>query len=75
MQGHTDRCVTEVDIFVRLGKEIAGDVPLKVINDGEATGPSTAPDLAARALATPGHGPGGSAEDQIWKCVDPFVES
>jgi len=26
-----------VDIFVRLGKEIAGDVPLKVINDGEVT--------------------------------------
>ncbi|CAE7392370.1 SPAC4G8.04, partial [Symbiodinium necroappetens] len=28
---------SEVDIFVRLGKEIAGDVPLKVINDGEVT--------------------------------------
>lgn len=26
-----------VDIFIRLGKEIAGDVPLKVINDGEVT--------------------------------------
>jgi len=26
-----------VDIFVRLAKEIAGDVPLKVINDGEVT--------------------------------------
>jgi len=26
-----------VDIFVRLAKEMAGDVPLKVINDGEVT--------------------------------------
>merc|ERR1719446_608743 len=26
-----------VDIFVRMSKEVAGDVPLKVINDGEAT--------------------------------------
>jgi predicted NBD/HSP70 family sugar kinase len=26
-----------VDIFVRLGKAVAGDVPLKVINDGEVT--------------------------------------
>mmetsp|Transcript_6013 Transcript_6013/g.9616 ORF Transcript_6013/g.9616 Transcript_6013/m.9616 type:complete len:665 (+) Transcript_6013:87-2081(+) len=26
-----------VDIFVRLAKDIAGDVPLKVINDGEVT--------------------------------------
>merc|ERR1719446_277495 len=26
-----------VDIFMRLAKEIAGDVPLKVINDGEVT--------------------------------------
>merc|ERR1711865_973960 len=26
-----------VDIFVRLAKELAGDVPLKVINDGEVT--------------------------------------
>ena len=48
VQGHTDRCVTEVDIFVRLGKEIAGDVPLKVINDGEATWPSTGPTGAGR---------------------------
>jgi predicted NBD/HSP70 family sugar kinase len=26
-----------VDIFVRMAKEVAGDVPLKVINDGEVT--------------------------------------
>jgi len=26
-----------VDIFIRLAKEVAGDVPLKVINDGEVT--------------------------------------
>merc|ERR1712187_850512 len=26
-----------VDIFIRIAKEIAGDVPLKVINDGEVT--------------------------------------
>merc|ERR1712086_1241470 len=26
-----------VDIFQRLAKELAGDVPLKVINDGEVT--------------------------------------
>jgi len=26
-----------VDIFVRIAKEVAGDVPLKVINDGEVT--------------------------------------
>merc|ERR1719401_1013548 len=26
-----------VDIFQRISKEIAGDVPLKVINDGEVT--------------------------------------
>merc|ERR1712072_1211291 len=26
-----------VDIFVRLAKDVAGDVPLKVINDGEVT--------------------------------------
>lgn len=25
-----------VDIFQRISKEVAGDVPLKVINDGEA---------------------------------------
>merc|ERR1712100_774747 len=26
-----------VDIFARIAKEVAGDVPLKVINDGEVT--------------------------------------
>jgi hypothetical protein len=26
-----------VDIFIRLAKEVGGDVPLKVINDGEVT--------------------------------------
>merc|ERR550525_2347214 len=26
-----------VDIFVRMAKDLAGDVPLKVINDGEVT--------------------------------------
>ena len=36
--GQCNTWTTEVDIFVRLGKEIAGDVPLKVINDGEAKG-------------------------------------
>ena len=27
-----------VDIFQRISKEVAGDVPLKVINDGEVIG-------------------------------------
>merc|ERR1712151_398125 len=26
-----------VDIFIRMAKDLAGDVPLKVINDGEVT--------------------------------------
>ena len=38
-----------VDIFVRLAKAVAGDVPLKVINDGEVTA------LAAVAKIKSGH--------------------
>ena len=62
---------------MRLGKEIAGDVPLKVINDGEAEyqirmvqmfqgGTGSVPcDVRRAGRSCRGHGTGGRAEDQI----------